>query len=59
MHNNKLSEYLLKNGAFIFNKDIAFRDSSPFFHAIKSKNMTAVELLCDHGADLKIKNCKG
>jgi len=34
-------------------------DHSPFFKAIRNQNIEAVELFCDHGADLSIKSQEG
>ena len=56
LHNNKLAEFLLKKGADIFNKEPTQLDQGPLFRAINQNNLTAVELLCDHGADLTVTN---
>ena len=55
VRNNKLAEFLLKKGANIYNTG-AHRGKGPLFRAIKQNNLEAVELLCDHGADLANKN---
>lgn len=59
LHNNKLAEYLLKMGANIYNSDPSQLDQGPLFRAIKQNNLTAIEMLCDHGADLTVKNQSG
>jgi ankyrin repeat protein len=59
LHNNKLAEFLLKKGANIYNHDPALLDAGPLFRAIEENNMTAIEMLCDHGADLTVKNQSG
>ena len=58
-HNNILSEFLLKRGAFIFNKCSGCQETGAFFHAINNNNLQAVEMLSDHGADMNIKSAQG
>ena len=59
LHNNKLAEFLLKSGAMMFNRDPAHLGNGPLFRAIKQNNLTAIEMLCDHGADLTVTNKSG
>jgi ankyrin repeat protein len=55
----KLAELMLKYGAHIFHEDEKFIDVSPFIVAINNNNQPAVELFCDHGADIETRNSKG
>ena len=54
--NNVLSDFLMHKGAKIFYQDLLYRDFSPFFQAINKENLHAVEMFCDHDADLTLKN---
>ena len=37
----------------MFNEDMETRDASPFFVAMNEQKQWAVELFCDHGADIE------
>ena len=52
--NHELLEVLLKKGANIYFQDKELRDKSPFFQAINTQSIVAVEMFCDHGADLNV-----
>jgi ankyrin repeat protein len=58
-HDIKLAELLLKYGAEIFHQDHKYIDVSPFIVAINTEYQEAVELFCDHGADIETRNSKG
>ena len=49
----------MRYDAFIFNKDIKYRDISPFFVAVSKQLLWAVELFCDHGVDLNTRTSTG
>ena len=53
---HELAKILVKKGAYIFFKDMAIRDFSPFFRAIRCENLDAIELFCDCGVDLNIQS---
>ena len=60
MHNNKkMAEHLLKRSAYIFHKNQELIDYSPFFQAINIEAVWAIELMCDHGADITTKTRAG
>ena len=42
----------MKRNASLFFEDDKFRMQSPFFVALRMQNVKAIELFCDHGADL-------
>jgi len=52
--NHEVVEVLLKKGANIYFSDKELRDKSPFFQAINTQSIVAVEMFCDHGADLNV-----
>lgn len=53
MHGNKkLAEHLLKRDTHMFHTDEELIDRSPFFQAINIQAVWAIELMCDHGADI-------
>ena len=58
-NNKRLTEYLIKRGAKIFYEPIRFRDNSPFFQAIVSESIWAIEMFCDHGADCNTRSSSG
>ena len=56
---SKLAEVLLKKGAKIFFEKESLRDISPFFKAITYNKVWAIEMFCDHGADVNTLTTKG
>lgn len=50
--NRKLAELLIKKDAKIFFDKIKYRDLSPFYQAVNHNKQWAIELFCDHGADI-------
>jgi ankyrin repeat protein len=59
LENNLLSDFLMRKGANIFNQDMLHRNTSPFFQAIDTQNLFALEIFCDHDADLTLENSDG
>lgn len=57
--NKKLAELLLKHGGLMFHEEPKFVDVSPFQVAINNQSLWAVEMFCDHGADIETVNSKG
>lgn len=55
----KVSEFLIENGACFYYEELKFRDLSPIFLAIKKQNTSLIEILCDHGANLTVKDSSG
>lgn len=58
-NNRALTELLLKFGAKIFYEEAHYRDNSPFFKAISLSSIWAIELFCDHGADVNTTSASG
>ena len=50
--NSELIKLLLKKNASVFFEEEKFRMQSPFFVALRKQYINAIELFCDHGADL-------
>lgn len=50
---------LLSRGAEMFYEEPELRDKSPFFQAVDQNQNWAIDLFCDHGADLSIKDSNG
>lgn len=57
--NMQCVEFLVKKGANMHFFEKEKRDNSPMWVAIKMQNVKAIELFCDHGADLTWKDLKG
>jgi ankyrin repeat protein len=49
----------VKKGAKMYYWEKQKRDNSPMWIAIKMQNVKAIELFCDHGADLTWKDLNG
>jgi ankyrin repeat protein len=58
-NDQKLAEFIVRKGGRIFNKEERFRDYSPFFVAINMQSIWAVEMFCDHGANINTKSSSG
>ena len=54
-----LVETLIKKKAKPFYEDIEIRDFSPFFLAINHSHKWAIEMMCDHGANINIPSKQG
>ena len=50
---------LLRKGAPMFLEEKPLRDKSPFIQAIDMNANWAIDLFCDHGADLSVKDSRG
>ena len=57
--NHALVLKLLSRGAHMYFEPEQLRNQSPFFYAIDENQSWAIDLFCDHGADLTIKDTEG
>lgn len=57
--NRKLAELLIKKDAKMFFDNIKYRDLSPFYQAVNHNKQWAIELFCDHGADINTISSQG
>ena len=53
------AEFLIEKGAFFYYDDDDRRDFSPIFLAIRKEHTHLLEVLCDHGANLAVKDNEG
>lgn len=58
-NNVAFAELLLKHEAKIFYEEEKYRDNSPFFQAISLSSIWAIEMFCDHGADVNTTSAAG
>lgn len=60
LHENiLLARLLINRNADMFNSAMEYRDNSPFLVAIRTENMTFIELFCDSGAVLETCSSEG
>ena len=59
VENQNLADFIIKRGGQLFNKELKDRNKSPFYQAISIQSIWAIEMFCDHGADMTILSEEG
>lgn len=54
-----VASYLVGKGALYYYENLEERDLSPLFLAIRKENTQLLEIFCDHGANLTVKDSEG